>query len=117
MFGPVWSTLYLLMGGASLLVWRHRATARRGQADRALMLYGLQLTLNLAWSWVFFGARQPGWALAEIAALWTSVAATTVAFAGVDRRAAAALVPYLGWVTFATVLNAEIVRLERDRGS
>lgn len=106
-FGPVWTTLYLLMAVAAWLVWRSDDRRRR----TALTLFAAQLVLNAIWSPLFFGARLPGWALAEIVLLWLAVAATASWFWSIDRRAGALLVPYLAWVSFATVLNAEIVRL------
>ncbi len=106
-FGPVWTTLYLLMAVAAWLVWRSDDRRRRP----ALALFAGQLVLNAVWSPLFFGARLPGWALAEIVVLWLAVAATTAWFWSIDRRAGALLVPYLAWVSFAAVLNAEIVRL------
>lgn len=106
-FGPVWTTLYLLMAVAAWLVWRSDDRRRR----TALALFAVQLVLNAIWSPLFFGARLPGWALAEIVLLWVAVAVTTSWFWSIDRRAGALLVPYLAWVSFAAVLNAEIVRL------
>jgi tryptophan-rich sensory protein len=104
-FGPVWTTLYTLMGVALVLIRRQQS-----DADRAQLLFGLQLALNLAWSFVFFGGRDPRAGLAVIVVLWTAVAATTVAFARIRPLAGFLLVPYLAWVTFATALNAEIAR-------
>lgn len=106
-FGPVWTVLYLLIAVAAWLIWRSGDPRRVG----ALALFGVQLALNAAWSPIFFGARRPGWALAELVVLWVAVAATTVRFAPIDRRAAALMAPYLGWVSFAAVLNASIVAL------
>jgi tryptophan-rich sensory protein len=76
------------------------------------MAFVAQLLLNFAWSFLFFGARQYGWALVEIAALWVAIVATIWLFRGVDRPAAWLLVPYLGWVTFASALTAAIYRLQ-----
>ena len=76
-----------------------------------MLLFTLQLVLNAAWSWVFFGLRQPGWAFAEIVVLWASILATTVALFGVSRAAGILFVPYLLWVTFAAALNFAIWRL------
>jgi len=106
-FGPVWSVLYVLMGVALFLVWR----ADRHGRDRAVALWATQLALNAAWSLIFFGRRAIGPALAEILVLWVAVAATVVAFHRQDRTAGRLLVPYLGWVSFATLLNASIWRL------
>ena len=110
-FGPVWIMLYLLMGIASLLVWRKGS---KGKATRfALTLYGLQLVANTAWSLLFFGSKRLGWAFAEIVALWALIAATLTAFWRIDRRAGLLLVPYQVWVSFAGVLNAAIWRMNR----
>ncbi len=104
-FGPVWTTLYALMGIALVLV--RRANGETGGAQR---IFGLQLALNLGWSFVFFGNRDPRGALVVMAALWLAVVATILAFARHRPRAALLLVPYLAWVSFASILNAEIVR-------
>ncbi|MFC4449122.1 TspO/MBR family protein [Halorussus aquaticus] len=107
-FGPVWTALYLLMGVALYLVWRSdRSRVRR----TALALFGVQLALNAAWTLVFFGSQAIVGGLAVIVALLALVVATVAAFARIDRRAAALLVPYLLWVGFATALNYELWRL------
>jgi len=106
-FGPVWTTLYALMGIALLLV---RRQPDGKETDRAQALFGLQLALNLAWSFVFFGGRSVRGGLAVIALLWVSIVATVGEFWRVNRSAALLLAPYLGWVTFASILNAAIAR-------
>jgi translocator protein len=106
-FGPVWSTLYGLMGVALVLVRRQE---RGPSSDRAQAVFGLQLALNLAWSFVFFGARSVRGALVVMALLWLAILGTIAATWQVDRRAALLLVPYLGWVSFASILNVEIAR-------
>jgi tryptophan-rich sensory protein len=110
-FGPVWTTLYLMMGIALVQVVR----ADRDVAARqvAAGLFGVQLALNFGWSWVFFANHDLGAALVEIVALWLAIAVTIAAFATIRRSAAALLVPYLAWTTFATVLTASIWRLNR----
>jgi len=105
-FGPVWSTLYALMGIALVLVRR----APRARSDRAQALFGLQLALNLAWSFVFFGNRDLRGGLAVISLLWVAILATVAEFWRLNRAAALLLLPYLGWVSFATILNAEVAR-------
>lgn len=107
-FGPVWSTLYILMGIAMVLV---RRTEAHGSTQT---LFGLQLALNLAWSYAFFGFRSPAAGAVVIVALWLAIVATIVAFSRRSRLAAALLVPYLAWVSFAALLNLEIWR--RNRG-
>lgn len=107
-FGPAWSTLYALMGVALMLV-RREARTTGAQAT-----FGLQLALNLAWSFVFFGSRSLRGALVVIGLLWVSILATITQFWGIRRAAALLLVPYLAWVSFAAVLNAEIARRNPD---
>ena len=106
-FGPAWTTLYALMGLALVIV---RREPRDAGNDRAQAIFGLQLALNLAWSYVFFGARSPRGGVVVIALLWVSILATIGGFWRVRPLAAVLLVPYLGWVSFASVLNAEIAR-------
>lgn len=110
-FGPVWTALYVMMGVASWLVWR-RDLERPGVRG-ALILYAVQLCLNLAWSGLFFGLRQPLLALVEIVVLLVLIAVTIVRFAAVSRPAAVLMVPYLAWVSFATVLNGAFWWLNR----
>jgi tryptophan-rich sensory protein len=74
-------------------------------------VFALQLALNLGWTVVFFGRRDIRGGLVAIVLLWAAIAATIAQFSTARRLAAALLVPYLAWVTFATVLNAEILRL------
>jgi translocator protein len=107
-FGPVWTALYAMMAVAAWLVWREAGF--RG-ARPAFVAYGVQLALNLAWSGIFFGLREPGWALVEIVALWAAILATMVLFFRHSRPAGLLLVPYLAWVSFAAVLNGAIWRL------
>jgi tryptophan-rich sensory protein len=108
-FGPVWTTLYLLMGAAHYLVSKDEAKPAAKRA--AHVLYGLQLSLNALWSVLFFGRRAPLAALVEILLLWAAIVLTIAAFARISGVAALLLVPYLLWTTFATVLNAAIWRL------
>ena len=107
-FGPVWTTLYLLMGVAAWLVWREGLSRR---SALALGLFAAQLALNFAWSLIFFGQHRLGAALVEVVVLWLTILATIVAFWAVRPLAGALLVPYLGWVGVAAYLNAGIWRL------
>jgi len=109
LFGPVWTTLYALMGIAAFIVWR-RGLAVAG-VKAALLLFVVQLLLNALWSPVFFGVHSPSGGLAIILALWVAIVATIALSAGVSKAAAVLLVPYLLWVSFATVLNFSIWRL------
>jgi tryptophan-rich sensory protein len=101
-FGPVWTALYLAMAVAAWLVWKERGfEGSRG----ALTLFVAQLACNALWSWLFFAWHHGGAALADIALLWVLVAATIAAFRRVRPLAAALLLPYLAWITFAAALN------------
>lgn len=107
-FAPVWTVLYLMMAFAGWRVWRRR---RARDVRLALGAWALQLALNLGWSFVFFGARLIGAALAEIALLLAAVLATAVLFWRIERVAGALFFPYAAWVAFATALNAALWRL------
>lgn len=108
-FGPVWTTLYILMGISLFLVWKSEAA---GQLKKiAIILFAAQLILNFFWSFIFFNQQQIGWALAEMILLWVFILLTIFVFAQVSRPAAWLLVPYISWVSFAAVLNYTIWRL------
>lgn len=98
-FGPVWTLLYPLMAVAGWTVWRE------GRSRIAVLLFLLQLALNGAWPWLFFGFRRLDWAFFDIVALTVALVATIAVFYRVRRRAALLLVPYLAWVVFAAALN------------
>jgi len=104
-FAPVWSVLYLLMGIAAWRAWRTRGL------DAAIALWLAQLALNAAWSWLFFGRHLLAVALVDIAVLLALIVATTIAFFRRDRAAGWMMVPYIAWVSFATVLNAALWHL------
>ncbi|MFA5020541.1 MAG: TspO/MBR family protein [Patescibacteria group bacterium] len=117
-FGPVWTTLFLLMGYALYLVWKDGS----GKSKRlAYWAFGIQMVLNTLWSIIFFGLHSPGGALFEMIFLWLAILATIVAFAkisppssgiwttaGRGKLAAWLLVPYIFWVSFAGYLNYAI---------
>ena len=105
-FGPVWTTLYLMIAAAGWLVWRRGAEGRT-----ALLFWGVQLALNAVWTLLFFGLHRPGWALLDIAALGLSILAFVWTAWPASRAAALLFVPYLLWVGFATALNAALWRL------
>jgi len=108
LFAPVWILLYALMGIAAWLVWRGvEAPGRR----TALGLFLVQLVLNGAWSWLFFGRHAIGPALFEITLLWLAILATLLAVRRISKTAAWLLAPYLAWVTFATALTFAVWRL------
>jgi tryptophan-rich sensory protein len=105
-FGPVWTTLFMLMDIAAFLVWR-KGLERR-EVKIALGVFVGQLVLNTLWSIIFFGLHSPGGALIEIAFLWLAILATIIVFAKVSKPAAWLLVPYIAWVSFAGYLNYSI---------
>ncbi len=107
-FAPVWNTLYVLMGVASYLIWRDR---KEKNTTPALSLYFIQLALNFFWSLIFFEFHAPGYAFIEVLLLWLFIVATILHFSRINKAAAWLLMPYISWVSFATVLNYEIWRL------
>ncbi len=110
LFGPVWGILYILMAIAAWLVWRKMDLAGAGLA---LGLYAVQLGFNAAWSWLFFGRKQLGWALVEILMLLLAILATLIAFWRIDPISGYLLLPYLLWVAFASFLNFTLWRMNR----
>lgn len=102
-FGPVWTTLYALMGIAAFLVWKNGWEKK--EVKTTLCVFGLQLALNVIWSIIFFGLHSPGWALVDIVLLWLAIVWTMFAFYKISRLAVYLLVPYLLWVSFASYLN------------
>jgi tryptophan-rich sensory protein len=114
LFGPVWTTLYVLMGISLFLIWRATSTTttfpedRRSRKIAAFIAFGSQLILNVLWSFIFFGLRSPQLAFAEIVILLISIVVTIVIFYKISRLAAVLMMPYAGWVTFASFLNLQI---------
>lgn len=106
-FGPVWTTLYLLMGIAVFLVWQ-KGFIERKDVKIAMSVFAVQLTLNALWSIIFFGMHNPGGAFIEIIFLWLSILATMIAFYKISKPAMWLLVPYILWVSFAGYLNYAI---------
>ncbi len=107
-FAPVWTFLYALMAVAAWLVWRQEGFAR---GARPLVVYGIQLAFNAAWSWIFFGLHRPGLAFGEIVVLWFLIVWTVIEFWRRSRPAGLLLVPYFVWTSFAVALNFTIWRL------
>ena len=105
-FGPVWTTLFALMGISAFLVWRKGLDRR--DVKIALGIFIGQLVLNTLWSIIFFGLHSPGAAFVEIIFLWLAILATIVAFAKISKPAVWLLVPYILWVSFAGYLNLMI---------
>lgn len=115
LFGPVWSVLYILIGGSFGLIWQ---VAARGRypiitkfAKQGLLLFALHFALNLAWTPVFFGLNNPAWGLVIILALLTMIILLMKHFFRLDRLSAFLMIPYLIWVAYATALNIGIVVL------
>lgn len=101
-FGIVWTILYVFIAVAGWLAWRS------GGGMRTTVPWAIQLVLNLGWSFVFFGARSPGWAVVEIVVLLAAAIWTTIVFARYSRAAMVLFLPYIAWVGFAAVLTAAI---------
>lgn len=106
-FGPVWVTLYLMMGLSFFLVWRKREIDKKF-GSKAIAFFGIQLLLNTIWSVIFFGLHSPMAAFMEIVVLWLFILLTTLEFRKISTIAAVLLIPYLLWVAFASVLNFSI---------
>jgi len=108
-FGPVWTTLYVLMAFA---VWRILRLPQTSAARRlALWLFFIQLALNAAWSWMFFGANNLLLGVINIIPQFLVILATVIAFYRLDKIAGWCLLPLAAWVAFASVLNVAIWRL------
>ena len=105
LFAPVWTCLYILMGVSLFLIWRSPEGRNR---NNALSIFALQLTLNFAWSFLFFKFNLLGVALVEIVILWISILLMIIFFRRVSKLSAFLQVPYLLWVSFATILNTAI---------
>ena len=106
LFAPAWGTLYLLMGISAFIVWRRGLNNLL--VKRALIVFLIQLVLNALWSVVFFGLESPLYGIVVIIALWLAILFTMLKFFKVSSVAAVLLLPYLLWVSFATVLNISI---------
>jgi benzodiazapine receptor len=108
-FGPVWTVLYLLMGISAYLVWKEGFGKTKVKA--ALNAFFVQLILNSLWSIIFFGLKNPLLAFLEIIVLWYLILKTYLAFNKLSKTAGYLLLPYLAWVSFASILNLSIVIL------
>jgi benzodiazapine receptor len=109
LFGPAWTTIFALTATAGVIAWMNGPEARPPIAAA----FSANFALNVAWSWLFFRLRRPDWALVEVMIFWISIVVLIVVCGGVTPLAGWLLVPYLAWVTFATVLNNDIVRRNR----
>lgn len=102
-FGPVWITLYALMGIAAFLVWQKGW--RHENVRKALYVFGFQIVLNALWSIVFFGLQSPAWALLNIVSMWLVIVWTMILFYRISKPSMWLLAPYILWVSFASYLN------------
>jgi len=112
LFAPVWTLLYALMAIAAWRVWEQVGL----NAALVLALFVIQLVLNSAWTWIFFGLHRLDRAFVDIVVLWVLIAATLIGFWQVNPLAGLLLLPYLAWVSFASFLNLTIWRLNRSTG-
>ena len=108
-FAPVWIFLFILMGISLYLVFIKGINDRKFRYG--IMIFVFQLTLNIYWSFLFFGLQNPFYAFLEIVVLWFAILITIYQFNKINRNAAYLLVPYLLWVTFAAIINFSIWRL------
>lgn len=111
-FAPVWTMLYVMMGVAGGMIWNKLETDQQN-VKKAFTFFIIQLGLNALWSYLFFGLHNPFLALIEIILLWLMIFETYNQFKKIDKIAAYLLLPYLAWVSFATILNASIWWLNR----
>ena len=107
-FGPVWTLLYILMGLALFLIWKQPVSNKR---SNSLWLFFVQLFLNFIWSFLFFYFHKTGLALVDIIILWIFIILTIISFSRLSKTAAWLLVPYICWVSFASILNGAIYHL------
>ena len=110
-FGPVWTSLYILMGISLFLIWKQVASKER---NLAILIFFLQLLLNFAWSFIFFYFNMIGIALIEIVLLWIGIIIMSVLFYKIKPMAAYINIPYFIWVTFATILNVSYYLLNKS---
>lgn len=110
-FGPIWTTLYIIIAFAAWLVWRDKGLLAAGLP---LGLFLLQIILHGAWSWIFFGLHKPGAAYFELVILWLLIVATTIIFWQRVPLAGILMLPYLLWVAFAIVLNFFFWKLNQE---
>ncbi|MEI7510315.1 MAG: TspO/MBR family protein [Flavobacterium sp.] len=106
-FAPVWTVLYIMMGIAGGLVW-NKIETNGASVKLAFKFFIIQLALNALWSFIFFYLHNPFLALVEIILLWLMIYETYNQFKKIDSKAGMLLLPYLAWVSFATLLNASI---------
>ena len=108
-FGPIWSTLYVLMGISLFLVWRE--SLERKDVKIAILVFAVQLTINIIWSLVFFGGHNIFGGLVLVIILWIAILANIIVFYRVSKAAGLILIPYLIWVSIASYLNYSVFLL------
>lgn len=112
LFAPAWTVLFIMMGIALSLIWQKgfkKNTASK--AKKAVIIFFIQLILNIAWSFLFFYWQSPFWALVDIIILWAFILLTLIKFREINKIAGNLLIPYLLWVTFASFLNYAVYKL------
>lgn len=107
-FAPVWTTLFIMMGVAVSIIW---LSGKNETRSKALKVFFIQLFLNTLWSIIFFGLKNPPLAFIEIVVLWFAILYTIILFRKIDKKASYLLIPYILWVSFASVLNLSIAIL------
>jgi tryptophan-rich sensory protein len=115
LFGPAWTIIFALAAVAAVAAWRSAPT--EADSEWIIILFAANGILNVLWSALFFHFHRPDWALIEVPFLWLSILIPIVVFWRYSKAASALLLPYLAWVTFAAVLNYEIVRLNGPFGA
>ena len=111
-FAPVWTSLYVMMGVAAGLIW-NQITTQKAAVTKALQFFIIQLVLNALWSYLFFGLHNLMLATIEVVLLWLMIFETYSQFAKINKTASYLMLPYLAWVSFASVLTASIWWLNR----
>lgn len=112
LFGPAWSTLYAFMGIAFALIWDRLEKANiEILSSNAVRFFLIQFFLNLAWSSIFFSWHMVAFALIEMLILWVFILLTIIQFYKINKVAGILLIPYILWVSFATLLTASILYL------
>ncbi len=109
LFAPAWTILYILMGIVASIIW-HKGLDNRANKT-ALIIFLIQLILNILWSVAFFGLHSPLYGIIVIVALWIAILFTIIKFFRISKLAGALLLPYIGWVTFAAALNISVFLL------
>lgn len=108
-FGPVWTILYLLMGISVFIIWEKGL--KKKKVKEAVWYFGIQLILNFIWTFLFFGLRSLLFGMIDIVMLWIFILLTILKFYKLSKPAAYMLIPYLMWVSFASILNFSVLIL------